>query len=303
MAAEEMGVEVKLYRLNEFDLHNCTACQGFCPPDIDACPHHNDEAKFLVDAFLDADGVIIGSPCYSLSANSLLFAFRDRVFGPKMDVSTVWEMGYPEPPFAKGRFKARPGGLIGVGGALTENWTSLNMPSLFTTTFSAQTDVVDHLNVYGVADAAASTIEDKWLEKARTLGKNVAEAMLSGDHSWRGEKEGTCPLCHLNLLDVVPGTNQICCPVCGITGTIEVVDGVIRTTWPDDWAHRKDNRLSPKGKRTHMEEIDACVEAFMPRMDEAKEKLKKYIEYNACEVRSPKKEAEKKAILEKYGKK
>ena len=303
MAAEEMGIEVELYRLNEFEFTNCTACQGFCPPEIDACPHSKDEARVLVEAFLNSDGVIIASPCYSLTPNSLFYAFRDRVFGPKMDVSTVWELGFPEPSFAKGRFKTRPGGLIGVGGTLTENWTSLNIPGLFSATFSAQTDVVDHMNAYGVADATHAAISDKWLERAHNLGKHVAEAMLSGDHSWRGEDEGTCPLCHENMLLVTPGTNQICCPVCGITGTIEVVDGVIQTTWPDDWEHSKDNRLSPKGKRTHMEEIDACAAAFEPRKEEAKEKMKKYLNYTACEMKSPAKEARKAELLEKYGKK
>ena len=104
----------------------------------------------LVEKFLDSDGYIIAAPVFSLTPSSLLVTFRDRVFGPKMDVASA-ELGMPEPEFVKGRYKARPGGLISVGGALTEHWTSLGIPTLYTTTFSAQTEIVDHMNVFGVA--------------------------------------------------------------------------------------------------------------------------------------------------------
>lgn len=302
MAAEAKGVEVEFYRLKDFEMSPCTACDTFCNKDINKCPH-KDDAQFLVDRFLDSDGVIVGAPVYSLTPSSLLFTFRDRVFGPKMDVSAVWEMGWPEEPFVKGRFKARPGGLISVGGALTENWTSLNLPSLFSTTFSAQTEVVDHLNIYGVADPGAATIEEEYLAKARKLGENVADAMLTGDHRWRGEKEGFCPLCHLNMVELIPGTDKVCCPVCGIYGHIRVENGASTVDWPDTWEYRRDNRLSTKGKQTHMIEIMECVKAYEPRKEEALKKLQKYRDYNACEVKSPIREAKKAALLAEHNKK
>ena len=300
MAAEEMGVEVQLYRLNDFDLSTCTACSPMiCPAcrDINNCPH-KDDAIFLVESFLDCDGVIIGAPVYSLTPNSLLFTFRDRIFGPKMDVATKASRGV-EPAFAKGRFKARPGALISVGGALTENWTSLGLASLYSTTFSAQTEVVDHMNIYGVADFAEATIHDEYLARARELGKHVAEAMLSGDHSWRGEEKGVCPQCHLSLLQIEPGTDKVMCPVCGIYGTITVENGKSSIVWPDDEAHRFDNRLTLEGKKHHLDEIMVHCQQYAPREKEAQEKMKKYKAFDEGHaVKSPSREAKRAALRE-----
>ena len=291
MAAEAKGVEVELIRLTDCNLLNCRSCvPGFCPAVQDAtkCPYGKDDCSWLMEKFLDSDGYIIGAPAYSLTPSSLLFKFRDRVFGPTMDVAASFRGLRPEPEWAKGRFKARPGGLIGVGGALTEHWTSLNMPSLYSTTFSAQTEVVDTLNIFGVADMDAAAGYEDWLAKARKLGENVADAMLTGDHRWRGEHEGSCPCCHQNLIQVVPGTDDVICPICGILGKISVNDGVVGFDWPDDFEHRKDNRLDVRGKLTHQEEIMLCRERdYTPREAELHEKAKKYHTWTKCVLTPP----------------
>ena len=291
MGAQAKGVEVELIRLTDCDLHNCRDCvPGFCPAARDAtkCPYGKDDCIWLMEKFLDSDGYIIGAPCFSLTPSSLLFTFRDRVFGPKMDVAASFKGLRPEPEWAKGRFKARPGGLIGVGGALTEHWTSLNMPSLYSTTFSAQTEVVDTLNVYGVADPDQAAGYDDWLAKARKLGENVADAMLTGDHRWRGDHEGACPCCHLDLVQVIPGTDDVICPVCGILGKISVEDGAVKFDWPDDWEHRKDNRLTVDGKLTHQLEIKENAEKYYrPREAELHEKAKKWHSWTDCVLTPP----------------
>ena len=290
MAAEAKGVEVELIRLTDCDLHNCRDCTpGFClaQTDVTKCPYGKDDCEWLVEKFLDSDGYIIAAPVFSLTPSSLLVTFRDRVFGPKMDVASA-DLGMPEPAFVKGRFKAHPGGLISVGGAFTEHWTSLGVPTLYTTTFSAQTDIVDHFNVYGIADVTAAAYDEKWLALARKLGENVADAMLTGDHSWRGEKQGTCPSCHLDLLQVTPGTNKVICPICGITGFVSMKDGVIEVDWPDTEECRQDNRLTIGGKKRHLQEIFYGREhIFGPHQEEAAEKAKLYKAYTACVLTPP----------------
>ena len=292
-AVKDKGIDVELIRLTDCDMHGCRACvPGFCPASIDPkkCPYGKDDAIWMIDMFLDSDGYLIAAPTYSLTPNSMLFDFRDRVFGPKMDVAAFFKGERPEPEFATGRFKARPGALIAVGGALTENWTSLSIASMFSTTFSAQTEVVDWLNVYGVADPNAAAIEDEWLAKAYKLGENLADAMLTGDHRWRGEKEGMCPQCHQDLIQVVPGTNQVLCPVCGIYGNLSVVDGKITIEWPDDIEHRRDNRMNIDGKMVHLMEVRECMAKYKPRMEEAKEKAQKYHEWTDIVLTPPSKQ-------------
>ena len=290
MAAEAKGIEVELIRLTDCDLHNCRDCSPFfCPADKDVtkCPYGKDDCGWLVEKFLDSDGYIIAAPVFSLTPRSLLVTFRDRVFGPKMDVASA-ELGMPEPEFVKGRYKARPGGLISVGGALTEHWTSLGIPTLYTTTFSAPTEIVDHMNVYGVADRFAAALNDKWLQRAHALGEHVADAMLSGDHSWRGDTDRVCPSCHLDMLMLKPGTCEVTCPICGISGTISVKDGVATVDWPDSEENRRQDRQRIDGKKTHLQEIFYCRETYYaPFEEEAKEKAKKYIDYKDCVLTPP----------------
>jgi len=288
MAAEKKGIEVRLYRLTEYNLRPCIACPVlFCPAssDITKCVA-KDDAPFLAEAFLDSDGVIFAAPAYSLTANSLFFAFRDKVFGPKMDIAGPMT-GMPEPPFIKGRYKHRPCGLISVGGCLHEHWTGFSLAELHTAVMSAQNEVVDHMNVYGIAQIDAAAVNDEWLEKARKLGSNVADAMLTGDISWRGGERGSCPSCHLDLIQIKPGTDDVMCPLCGIYGKISVKDGVTTLDWPDTPECRQENRFTVEGKVFHLHDINDCMTAFEPFAEQAKEKAKKYREYKSCIVAPP----------------
>lgn len=293
MAAEQKGCEVEYIRLSECNLHNCSNCSiNFCPSfqDPTKCPYGKDDAAWIIDRFLDADGCIFGSSCFSLTPNSLFFTFRDRVFGPKMDIAIPMMNLFPEPEFIGGRLHARPGALISVGGALTEHWTALNLPAMYSSTFSAQIEVVDTLNVYGVADPDAAAGYPEWLAKAHKLGERVAEAAISGDHSWRGDKPGTCPTCHLDMVQLVPGTDQVICPVCGIYGKICVSDGVVSVEWPDDREHRKDCRMTVEGKLVHQEEIRTCMhEHYFPRKEELHQLAKKYHAWDDCRLKPPSK--------------
>lgn len=297
MGAESMGVEVEYVRLPDMVLDVCTVCEKPCPMsnDINACPH-KDDAIYIIEKFLDSDGVIIGAPVYSLTPGSLLFAFRDRIFGPKMDVAGAKVFG-AEHPFVKGRFKERPGALISVGGARTEHWVSQGLPGLYTTTFSAQTKVVDMMNVTCVADYGAAATREDLLERAWNLGRNVAHAMLTGDHSYAADApQGRCPSCHLSNLIWKPGEQKVTCVVCGIQGNIVVKDGKADVEWPRD--DEDQNRLAFEGKVTHLTEIQDVKKveyaAVQDRVDEA---MKKFRAYEDCVVKSPTKEARKAALL------
>lgn len=290
MAAEEKGLEVEYVRLADFDIHNCSSCyQTFCPANrnIDNCRYH-DDTKFIAEKYLDADGVIVGAPVYAYTPDSLFFTFRDRVFGPKMDIACE-HVGFPEPEWIQGRRHPRPGALISVGGAMTKHWTSLGVASLYSSTFSIQTEIVDILDAYGVADLGAACLNEEWLAKAHKLGENVADAILSGDWFWRGDadEDGRCPECHCYHLTREANTNKVTCPVCGSTGYLKAVGDKITVEWPDTEECRKESRMRLSGKIMHLTEIEEVKKELNPVREKGLALLEKYKAYNACEVKPP----------------
>lgn len=289
MGAEEMGCEVEYIRLDECDLRPCKNCPGgkcyYLGPD--ACIY-KDDGPWLADKFLESDGYILGAPVFSLSPSGIVTVFRDRVFGPKMDVAAWENQGIPEWARGKGGVKYRPGALISVGGAVTKNWTSLGMPTLYTTTFSVQTKIVDYMDVNRVADLGAATLKPERIAEAHQLGRNVAYAALHPElgNPWLKEYQGeTCPGCRQNLMIYKKGNDYMECAICGTTAKIKIVDGVIDLDFerggPDD-------RLTVAGLYTHQAEIATMRETeFTPFAEQAKANLQKYKDYKACEVKPP----------------
>lgn len=285
MAAEDAGCEVELIRLNECDLKPCKACPvqmcAFKGPD--ACPLKDDGA-WLIDKFFDSDGYLLGAPVWALSPTGVVSVFRDRVFGPKMDVAS-YEIFGGEPEWTKGRGKARPGALISVGGARTEHWTSLGLATLFTTTFSPQTEVVDHMNITEVADLGAAVLEDKLLARAKKLGENLAYAVLhpEEENHWigdEGDEPAACPGCRQNLMIMKPGRTYVECAICGTRGDISLIDGKIAVDFAPG---QEDNRIMPSGKILHMKEIfDVKKNKYEPAKERIPELWKKYKEYDQC---------------------
>ena len=304
MAAEEMGVEVELIRLRDMDIYPCTACSGqFCAAmdDPTKCVHGKDDAAYIIDKFLDCDGFLVAAPVYSTTTSSMFFAFRDRVFGPKIDAVMMSRFGTPK--WAEGKVRSRVGALISVGGALSSHWVSMGIPSLYTSCFSASTDVVDFMNVTGIANPGAATLDDAYIERAKKLGRNLAQAVLDNDHSWRGDPsdEDVCPSCHFNSVLINPKEKDVWCSICGTHGHIVMEGDEMKIVWPEEEQH--ENHTKACGLEAHGDEIGkVLMGTYMPRKDEIPEKIKKYVEYNDCILKSPSKEAKKKEILEKMAK-
>ena len=304
MEAEKMGLEVELVRLRDMDIYPCTACSGqFCAAmdDPTKCVHGKDDAAFLIDKFLDCDGFLMAGPVYSTTGSSMTVTFRDRVFGPKIDAVMMSRFGTPK--WAEGRVKSRPGALISVGGALSSHWVSMGIPTLYSTCFSASTDVVDFMNVTGIANPGAATLDDAWIERAKQLGRNLAQAVLDNDHSWRGEptEEDVCPSCHFNAMLFNPKKKDVWCAICGTHGHIVMDGDEMKIEWPEEEQH--ENHTKPCGLEAHGDEIgEVLMHRYMPHKDEIPAKLKVYQDYSACIVKSPSKEAKKKEILEKMAK-
>ena len=290
-AAQEMGCEVELIRLAECDLEPCKACkkQNCGMIGQEACPLKDDDCWWLIDKFLDSDGFLFGAPVWAVGPPGIASVYRDRIMGPKMDISAHKMFG--EPKWMKGRSRPRPGALISVGGAVTEHWTSLGLPTLYTITFSAQIEVVDHMNVTGVADPGAATFYEDKLEEARAVGRHLAYAVLHPDepNTWMGDPDkGICPGCHLNNLILKPETGEVCCSVCGRHGKLIIENNLIKDITFEE--NDPDDRLTFQGKATHGAEIGKVMQTeYLPRKDEAVANNKKYAARKEIIVKPPKK--------------
>lgn len=257
--AQKMGVEVEMIRLHDCDLRPCKICPNMpCYPKGAAGCILKDDGAWLMDKFLESDGYILGAPVWSLSPAGVVTDFRDRIFGPKMDVAQ-WALGGGAPEWVKGRTMHRPGALISVGGALTENWTSLGLATLYTTTFSAQTNVIDHMNVHAVADVGEALTREDYMLRAKYLGQNLAYAVLHPEQNWEkkfmGETEEpeACPGCHNSLIIAKPGKNYVECAICGRVGYLSIdEDKNFKYEWPED----DGDRLTVMGKFKHTREIE-----------------------------------------------
>lgn len=289
MAAEKKGVKVELIRLNSLNLKPCIGCPTMpCGMKGPQYCVQKDDGEWLINKFLDSDGYLLAAPVWSLGPTNLVTVFRDRVFGPKMDSAMYKMMGHT-PDWFGNRLKERPGALISVGGAITENWTSLGLPTLYTTTFSAQTDVVDQMNVTEVADPGAAVLRDDLIARAELLGEHLADAVLKMDTEkphWMGDDtETACPNCHQNLIIMHPGTDDCECAVCGRFGKVKMEEGKVRFIWP---AHDDNDRLLPEGKLKHGREIMMVKKTmYEPHKEEIPAKMKKYQEYTSCLVMPP----------------
>lgn len=291
MGAEEVGVAVSLIRLHELELRPCASCSPPCAvqhkgPD---CCVIKDDGAWLMKEFLDCDGIILGSPVFSLTPTGLFMTMRDRITGSKVDINLQKARGLV---YDERLYKRRVGGLISVGGAKLDEWTALGLPVMHTMLFSSQTRVVDQIDAHQVASLGAASLDDALLARCHELGRHVAQAMLMpfDEVQWMGDQGDICPICHRSVMVMEPGKAEVHCAVCGTKGKI-VPDGAGYTVQfeLEDLAYSVHREA---GLKRHTDEImDVLKNHFLPRKDEVPGRMEKYQTYTECIVRPPKKQA------------
>ena len=71
------GIETEYLHVGKESIHGCVSC-GFCEKN-DRCVF-DDSVNRAAKAFMEADGLVVGSPVYYGSPNGTLLAFLDRLF-------------------------------------------------------------------------------------------------------------------------------------------------------------------------------------------------------------------------------
>ncbi|MCI2048322.1 MAG: flavodoxin family protein [Lachnospiraceae bacterium] len=293
MECEKAGCDVQFIHVDDLDIKPCTGCiscvvgmttgrgKGGCPI--------KDDLHILDEAIMECDALIAGSPTYVMSPTGRFKSVCDRL-GPSHDI-TFRKARYEE-GLAAGQpaeqlpdvrsFKKRVGALVSVGGAMTKNWLSFMLPTMYEITMSMGIDVIDMHEYYGAMACEHVVGNETEMERMRQTGRNIAAALVSETEEertkWRGDTEGVCPVCHCSLLSVPQNraADQVECPVCGITGSLVVKDGKIQAEFSE--AQKKRSRLHWDGKLEHSTEIKTKA-VGSGQIPDLKERLEPYINY------------------------
>ncbi len=300
-AAKEAGAEVSLMRLHDLHIKPCTGCvkctESLMKGGSGECTIRGDDFKWFDEHLMETDGLIISAPVFIMTPPGILKVLNDRL-GPSHDLA--WReqaLRIHEENGGKGKgpdrrsFKKRVAGFISVGGASTGEWVSMGLPLMNLFTFPTHIKVVDQVQIMGTTAYGNSVLEPDTFERARVLGRNVAEAMQKPleELEWKGDEEGTCPVCHSNLL-VVGAKNPVECAVCGIHGTLALDSDEIKVTFSEKEKQR--SRLTMAGKYEHWEEVRGMLGQFLSRPDlpEIPQRLEKYARLS-IPVLAPEREA------------
>ena len=253
-AAKEMGAEIEFIHVFDWDIKYCTGCVA-CSRSLVmgkgmVCSQKDDFAK-LFDKMAEADGVLVVDPIYESGGSGLFHVLCDRM-GPGHDIGMMHmldgklkEQGKEglDPKYLKKKAIS----FVGIGGsdwacrvetdhamlAMSPAWTVVNNEF-----FSWSKDVI---------------MQDDKVERMRQIGRNLVEAAKDVDNAkWMGEP-GACPHCNGNNFYIFPGTTHCVCELCGLEGTLEVVDGAFKFKFAPEDEHKAHDTIS--GKKLHGDDI------------------------------------------------
>ena len=265
---QEAGHEIQFIRPDDLDIKPCTGCCG-CVVGIltgrtNGTCIHKDDFHIVEEAYYSADAIIVGSPVYETSPSGTFKTFCDRL-GPSHDIAFLTEA--KKDRLASGDpnvllpdeivFKPRVGALVGVGGARTENWTIFTVPIMYESMMSAGVDVIDTHTYFGAMNVQHVLGVPEQMERMDKMAQNIIDALAAETEEertkWRGESDGACPVCHQSMFRVHEGSNLVECAICGINGTVGLVDGKITYRFSKEEQMR--SRLKYAGKLEHRNEI------------------------------------------------
>lgn len=282
MACEEMGAQVRMINLRDYNILDCTGCTA-CTKAMSSGEYagcvldEKDDKKKIMDVMLKQDGVIFSVPTYDLMPCSVYLRFAQRSLA--YETAFLETIGYIE-------HKERVAGLISIGGS-TRSWQSMALEGLQATMFTTDFQVVDMLMGRSVAGNGQCLLNDELMARARKLGQNVMTAvqMPQGEKKWLGDEDmGWCPNCHSNAL--VLGEPQwdglyypIECAVCGAGGDLErTEDGRWKFVIRSKDGLLKD-RTTVAGRALHLREIEECQGGFFGNPENLKAVNEKKLKY------------------------
>ena len=259
MAAQQKGAEVEITRWNDYNILPCEG-DAQCLFGTKVCKHkEKDDFDFILNKMYQFDGVILGAPCYFLEVQAIIKQFIDRLF-----------ILFSQPS----RMVGKPGAII-VPYA-TRGWTTHAFLQPTILMLQLGMDIIDKslVHIQGMSEASG---DELGLAKARMIGKEVAEAVITGNHSYKGDP-GICPVCHERDVRIMLDNKTVECPICALRGTVTIEKGNIKVHFPQDqimW-----HRFSEQSIYRHFTyEIKPSKDYFTRAWPLIKDKRSKYGQY------------------------
>jgi multimeric flavodoxin WrbA len=274
-AAEEEGADVGLVRIDELRLPSGAA--GGTGPD---------DAWWLWERLVEADGLIVSTPIMSRTVAARLKLLGDRLLGPNADAAIIEGLlalraqgREPSVPFRVDErvLKPRVAGFLAVGGSLTSQWKTLALPMMHATTFSMHIAVVDQVEFSGAGTPRSIVLDDSAINRAALLGRNVASQLgASFDDARYLGPPGLCPMCHLDVV-VLRGAD-VECATCGARGRLAPD---LQVTWTD----LATSVISMDEKRAHAAEIQQTAARHQEQHAEIEKRAGEFEAYDDWTMR------------------
>lgn len=119
-------------------------------------------------------------------------------------------------------------------------------------------------------------VDKQLIANVNEMGKMTAMAYGKSDEDiqWYGP-QGTCPVCHQNLL-TVNGTTTVECPVCGIEGKISIDGDKLNVEFSKEQQARARGTFA--GLREHTKEIQGFGAICGPKLMAIKDEMPKLLD-------------------------
>ena len=232
---------LKLVRLPEMDIRPCRACYT-CLFDEHTCPQADDFPTIL-EALLQADGLILAVPVYMLAANASLKQFLDR---------GLILYGHFEKLWGKPAVAVAIGGIPGM-----EGYTKLCLDSALRL-MGARPQASEV--VYGALPGEVFMNQDNL-----NTAEKLAKALFGPPPDWQSEP-WRCQACGGDTFRFL-GSEQVRCMTCSSPGKVQVADGQV--SFAVD-ANDDNFFLSLEGALRHLRWLQGMKERFLEKKGDLK---------------------------------
>lgn len=253
LGAKEEGAETEVLRLTDYRIEPCRGCLT-CVFKKTRCVIQ-DGAAYIFDKMKECDGFVVSAPAYILGVAGIFKMLSDRA----ISLNHTRELA------------GKPAVAIAVAGV--RDYEAFTLPGLNMALSMPGIRIVDQFVAFGQGPGEV-LLEESYLEKAHRAGRELVKGLKNNEYRYIGE-EGTCPICHLDLLEITRDRKRVRCPLCLVEGDIGTKEGKVVVEFLDtEW-----NRWCEKERKEHVEgRVLGSGPKFMALKDSIKEKMKKYKE-------------------------